>query len=138
MTMKIELIGDKDFEREIQKIKRNAPQLLDAGLAEMAFDVHQEAIEGIQRSPASGRTYKRRTITHIASSPRNPPRTDTGNLIKNITVEREGKANYTVGSRKGAPYGLYLEFGTASIKKRPWLTPAYLKVIKDFKRYFTQ
>lgn len=136
MTLKVEIIGDEALKKQIDKIKRNAPQLLDAGLADMAFDTHQEAIEGIQKSPASGRTYQRRSVLHTASSAGNPPRIDTGNLIKNITFQKEGQSHYTVGSRKGAPYGLWLEFGTASIAARPWLTPAYKKVISNSERYF--
>ena len=134
--MSIKIIGDKEFIKSVDLIAKTEPKKLDAALARMAFATDKDAKMSIQGSPATGRAYKRRSITHIASSPGNAPRTDTGQLVRNITVKRDGFLNYTVGSRKGAPHGFWLEFGTRFIAKRPWLTPAYNKVIGKFKEYF--
>jgi HK97 gp10 family phage protein len=70
--------------------------------------------------------YKNGTArTGVASQPGSPPNTDTGNLVRSISVERLGKDAVTVGSRDSAPYGKWLEYGTSRMEARPWLIPAF-------------
>lgn len=85
------------------------------------------AKQSILEHQSRGRIYKRGNITHQASTQGNPPNSDTGTLVNNIRVEKI-KGGYDVGSRKGAPHGLWLELGEL---KRPWLMPAYEKAIKN-------
>jgi hypothetical protein len=136
--MSIELIGEKELLAAIDKIRIKAPAEMNTILARMAFDTQQSAVISIQTSPASGRTYRRGSITHIASSPGNAPRTDTGELVRNITLQTEGFADYTVGSRRGAPQGFWMEFGTRNILPRPWLSPAYNKTLSKVNTYINQ
>jgi len=135
MSFDITIKGDEAFEREVRKIKKKSPDQLDKMLARMAFDTNKTAIESMQKSPKSGRAYNRGSISHTASSAGNPPAIDTGNLARNVTVDRISKASYTTGSRKGGFYGRFLEFGTRTIAARPWLAPAYDKTISKFNAY---
>lgn len=130
MPNKIEIIGTRELLRDLGKFEDKNIDEMDSLMAEMAFDTQNEAVRSIQRGGRSGRTYKRRGITHTASAAGEPPKSDTGQLVQNITVERHSKADYTVGSRKGAPHGFWLEFGTRFMEARPWLKPAYDKVVR--------
>lgn len=109
-------------------MKRRGDKTLDRTLAAGALLTETEAKRSIQAHESKGNQYKRGTVTHTASTPGNPPNSDTGNLVNNITVEKIN-GGYDVGSRRGAPYGLWLEFGTASVQARPWLAPAYAMAI---------
>jgi len=131
----ITIDGLDDFKKEIAKIKKQAPIELDGILSDMAFDVEAESKRSMQGTPKTGRTYRRGSVSHTASSPGNAPAVDTGQLLQNISVKRRKKADYDVGSRKGAPHGFWLEFGTRSVAKRPWLTPAFDKIVSRFKSY---
>lgn len=119
------LKGDKALERKLKKYVKSAPKVIDALLAKAAFHTHNVAVTSIQNSPATGEVYTRGNITHRASAPGEAPATDTGQLVQNITVKKEDIMHYTVGSRKDAPHGFWLEFGTSRMDARPWLTPAY-------------
>jgi len=136
MTFRIDLTGDKEFKRAVKSMRDENRGELTKLLVRMAFKTQSLAVSSIQKKSISGRTYKRGNIIHVASAPGSPPNTDTGNLVKNITIERENDLSYNVGSRKGAPYGLYLEFGTRNIKARPWLSPAVDEVLRKFRGEF--
>jgi HK97 gp10 family phage protein len=59
---------------------------------------------------------------HIPSAPGDPPNRDTGQLDQSITARRRSKLKSQVSV--GAPYGLFLEFGTALMAERPFMRPA--------------
>jgi len=113
----------------VQKIQKYVPDAVAKTLFYGAQLTMNEAKRSIQASGSKGVTYKRGNILHTASTAGNPPNTDTGNLVNNITVEKID-GGYDVGSRKDAPYGLALELGTSNMLPRKWLTPAYEKAIK--------
>ena len=77
----------------------------------------------------TGRTYTRGGVTHRASSPNNPPATDTGFLISQITMDVDVKLNGTVVGQiiSAAPYSKALEFGTTQMTERPFMQPALQK-----------
>lgn len=127
--LKIEIKGVEEFNKAVNDVANGNKKELNKLLAEAAINTHSEAVKSIQQGGRSGAVYKRRSVTHQASSPGEPPKTDTGNLVTNITMEKTGNA-YTVGSRKGAPYGFWLEFGTSRMKARAWLQPAFDKMVK--------
>lgn len=117
--------------RKLVKLSKEMEKELSKQLLIGANQIRSEAIKSMKSSPAdASRTYTRRTVTHSASFPANPPRVDTGNLVNSITVEGGG-LKYSVGSRSQAPYGKWLEFGTSTILARPWLFPAFMKVQKS-------
>lgn len=93
--------------------------------AAYAESVAKESMMG----PKSGRIYKvsRTGKLHQASAPGEAPAIDTGNLVNSIKHERageEGARTYT-----HTEYAAHLEFGTAKMAPRPFMTPAMVKSI---------
>jgi hypothetical protein len=127
---RVEVRGEKQLQQLISNLQKAGDNQLAKMLAEGAFSTENEAKRSIQGHQSAGATYKRRGVMHTASRPGNPPNTDTGNLVNNITVNKIA-GGYDVGSRAGAPYGLWLEYGTLRIAPRPWLRPVFEKVIKQ-------
>lgn len=125
MTIEIKIEGKQELFKAINDLKKTNEDGLDQLLFGAANKTRTEAIRSIQKHASSGITYKRGTIEHTASLPGFAPNSDTGNLVNNITVVKEKKLSYTVGSRRGAPYGRILEFGSRFMLRRPWLVPAF-------------
>lgn len=137
-TFKVEIKGQAEFAAAAKKWAKKANIEVDRIMAAGAIETEREAKSSIQEHRSKGRIYlkgKNNSIAHSASTEGNPPNTDTGNLVRNIRVEKI-KGGYDVGSRKGAPYGMWLEFGTSKMGARPWLTPAYKKAIKYTRELF--
>ena len=122
--LQVSIEGSEKFIAAIAKIRRTAPEKLQQVLQAGAEETRNMAVRSIQASQSQGRIYQRRSVEHTASKPGKPPNTDTGNLVSNITVQKIEKG-FDVGSRQGAPYGLWLEFGTSKMLPRPWLAPAF-------------
>lgn len=59
---------------------------------------------------------------HVPSLPGDPPHVDTGNLKNSIRFAMVDDANGEVAV--GAEYGAHLEYGTARMAARPYMTPA--------------
>jgi HK97 gp10 family phage protein len=116
--------------RIAERVKRATAR----GLVRATEDVRNEAITLIQNSPATGRTYQRRGVTHVASSPGNPPRTDTGTLINSIRTKFMYE-NLTGIVNAGARYAAPLEFGTQRIEPRPFMRPALANKRRDINKF---
>lgn len=134
MTVRVTIRGKEGLQKKIAEYAKKAPRRLDQVLTKAAFNTHNFAVTAIQQGAKSGREYRRGNKTHIASAPGQAPATDTGNLVQNITVKKEGPLRYSVGSRKDAFYGFWLEFGTSDMAPRPWLQPAYDQAVILLKR----
>lgn len=132
-TVRIEIEGVKEFMAEVRKIASDGKKTTSALLLEAAAITHSEAVRSITTGSRSGNLYSRwkGQKSHRASAEGEAPKSDTGNLIQNLTLEKE-TGGYSVGSRKGAPYGFWLEFGTSGMGARPWLAPAFEKMVKKF------
>ena len=67
--------------------------------------------------------------THRASAPNNPPATDTGYLVSQITMDVDVKMDGSVVGQiiSSAPYSKHLEFGTVNMTERPFMQPALMK-----------
>lgn len=73
------------------------------------------------------------------SKPGRPPMQQTGRLARNIISGKISRLRYAVGTRKGfgsAPYGFYLDQGTADMKARPWLGIFFKKNQKQINKAF--
>lgn len=129
-------IKAKGLQEAIKAAGDLAPMLKDAAydaVAETAAngegtvkEIHRQGGRG-----ATGLIYKRgKTVTHRASSPRNPPAPDTGTLLGSIThqIIRPGYA--WIGSR--LRYAQWLEWGTPNMKPRPMWRPASKIIQRDF------
>lgn len=123
----IELEGVDDFLNSLKMVSTESGIQLDQLLITSATDTQKKSISGIQRGPATGRTYNktRPKRTHRASAPGQYPQTDLGTLVKNITFKKDGNLNYSVGSRKGAPHGYFLEMKSPAKGGRPWLSRSF-------------
>ena len=105
---------EKDLEEPFREVIKGGAQL-----------IRGEAIKSIQTGPKSGRTYEKYNPrrTHKASAPGEAPASDTGNLVRNITVKQKSQDIVTVES--GAHYSKFLEYGTSKMQARPFLFPAF-------------
>ncbi len=99
--------------KEVQKV-----------IAGWTIQTRDDAKRLIKNTPKTGRVYRRSGgKTHIASSPGNPPATDTGDLVSDIFHEIHfGGLGGEIGT--SLDYGLMLEDGTKKMEPRPFLTPA--------------
>lgn len=99
-------------------------ELSDAVIKELrrgAVRIQGDVVRSIQNSPPTGKTYQRRSVSHTASSPGNPPRTDTGRLVSSAHVQpRQDGAEVVIASN----YATFLEYGTRNMAPRPFLEPA--------------
>ena len=99
------------------EMRRNAGQAVRA----TALRIETTAKESMA-GPKSGRIYPRSSGEHQASAPGEAPAIDTGALVNSVGMEMVSSLTAQVGTDK--EYGLYLEYGTARVAARPWLTPA--------------
>ena len=74
---------------------------------------------------------------HTASAKGEPPASDTGFLVNNITSSVKQLGTSVVGQIvASAPYAPYLEFGTSTIDPRPFMQPALERNRPKIKRIF--
>ena len=112
----------------LQEVLRNEPKRVDAWLRGVAVTMVGDIKLSFGSGPA-GRVYKRGpknkkgAKTHTASSPGSPPNSDTGALIGSIRMYPSGNLSYTISD--GYEYGEYLEYGTARMAARPFMTPVF-------------
>ena len=133
---------------KLRKMTDRIPIEAKQAIADVTLKVEGDAKYAIQTGGRSGRIYKRGSITHQSSASSEFPKTDTGQLVSNITSEFTLMGlEATVGSRRGAPHGFMLEFGTSKMAPRPWLMPTlyknkqyidrrFEKSLKEIARYF--
>ena len=76
--------------------------------------------------------------THTASAPNQPPASDTGFLVSQITMDVDVKTNGTVVGQviSAAPYSAALEFGTTQMTERPFMQPALEKNRRKIEQLF--
>lgn len=88
----------------------------------------------------TGRVYsKGKGKIHIASAPGQPPAIDIGNLQSSIQSKVQVRGLNVIGEvGSDMPYSLYLEVGTRTMAKRPYLMPTVRKdkhkITRIFKR----
>ncbi|MEK9769757.1 MAG: HK97-gp10 family putative phage morphogenesis protein [Betaproteobacteria bacterium] len=108
--------------------KNHAEAVLKAVQREIALGgaaVRNTAVKSIQESPRGGESYVRYNPkrTGKASAAGEPPATDTGFLVSNISLEiSPDRLSAEIISK--APYSAALEFGTSKMGARPFMQPA--------------
>lgn len=115
------IVGEKELRSALKKLGPEVTDKLRLLNISIGVKVQSDAIKAIQRGAKTGRTYKRRGVTHQASAPGEAPATDTGRLASSVKRVDDGPV-VAVGT--AVEYGAFLEFGTSKIKARPWLFPA--------------
>lgn len=110
--------------RKLEKIIKTQPARSARWLKGVGEQIVGDVKMSMADSPRTGERYSRgQGRTHIASSPGEPPRPDTGTLINSIRLRKVGELHYEVVD--GVEYGIYLEEGTTRIAPRPFMRPAF-------------
>lgn len=108
-------------QQAIRKIEEHYSEVLDKVVFQCATYTRNEAVTGIANGVKTGATYKRGNKTHTASAAGEYPATDTGELVKSISVKIDkGSADV----QATAPHAMHLEFGTRNMEARPFLQPS--------------
>ena len=137
MSIDFKITDLKAFNKKLNK------RLLDNKVKEYVTrgtgQVMNTAIKSI-RGGGTGRTYEKYEPrrTHTASAPNQPPASDTGFLVSQITMNVDVKTNGTVVGQiiSAAPYSAALEFGTTQMTERPFMQPALEKNRRKIERMF--
>jgi HK97 gp10 family phage protein len=121
------------FTKSLNDMSFASKQEAKKAIAKVSFKVEGDCKENISRGSRNGKIYKRgKRKTHQASAVGEFPKTDYGALIASITSQFDFSGlETTVGSRLSAPHGFWLEFGTAKMGARPWLS----RTISDNKNF---
>ncbi|MGJ3241166.1 MAG: hypothetical protein ACFE0Q_20820 [Anaerolineae bacterium] len=109
--------------RRMQQIINSLPGAANDLLAGVATEMVSDIKLSMVNSPATGITYRRRSVEHTSSSPGNPPRPDTGELMGSITHRQTGDLEQTIHDQ--VEYGVYQELGTEFIEARPFMSPVF-------------
>lgn len=126
-VVEMKVKGLQETNRKISMMKRIIPNDAIGGLFDVALEIRNNAITGMQNTvKRSDRVYKRRTVVHRPSAPGWPAAIDTGGLVGSLVPEI-GLDQQTVRMGSiitGPPYPDFLEKGTRKMEARTWLEPA--------------
>ena len=128
------------FQRNIQKklVKRPLKNV-EKAIARSTLVVRNTAVKSIQAG-GTGETvlkYNPRR-THTQSAPKQPPASDTGFLVSQISTDVQTHSNGSVVGKiiSAAPYSKFLEFGTTTMTERPFMQPAIDRNKRKISRIF--
>jgi HK97 gp10 family phage protein len=114
--------GADKLMRQLKALPISARSGVGSALASSVIILDAYAKQKIQGGGRSGRTYRRRSVTHQASAPGEFPKTDSGQLVSSLFF-RVGADKLSAFFGTKLAYGRYLEFGTSRMAARPWLRP---------------
>jgi phage gpG-like protein len=126
-TIKVEMDGLQQLLSQLKAVGAASDTVILETMTDLVTDTQAFAIQGIQRGPKSGRTYRRGNVVHTASAPGQYPATDTGRLASSVRAELPTEASMTARVGTSVAYGPMLEFGTSRMAARPWLLPSFQK-----------
>lgn len=125
MSKNVRLEGLAEVQKRLKRLGVNMDRELPEVVRATTLAVSGTAQTSIAQGTKSGVTYQKTNPnrTHTASAPGEAPATDTGALVQSINTR------FSQGGLQGVvftplDYGAYLEFGTSTIRARPWLLPA--------------
>lgn len=130
------MTGNEEFKTKMDALSKRIGDNVAKAVMKGAQMVRTDAIKSIQ-TPSAGKNVVRwrngKPKNRVASYAGLAPNTDTGALVKSIQVEvaPQYKGAF-VGSN--LEYAGHLENGTATMKPRPWLEPAYNKNVSGIKK----
>lgn len=122
MTIRVSINGNEALKAALLNMSDDVKDAVGDVVMQTAAELEADIKLRIQSGPKTGRTYRRRGVTHQASAPGETPASDTGVLVGSIYHERESELAATVGSRLA--YAMHLEHGTIHMAARPVWTPA--------------
>lgn len=116
--------GISALSRQLAELAGDADAVMTEVVTNLAVDTQREAVQGIQRGPATGAV---RPDGSRASAPGEYPMSDTGRLANNVVANLPTSGNISAEVGTNVQYGRYLEFGTSRMAARPWLLPSFNK-----------
>ena len=137
MSIDLKITNLKSFNEKLNKKLRNnkVKEIVTRG----TMMVHNEAKQSIMKG-GTGRLYEKYEPrrSHRASAPNQPPASDTGFLVSQITMKVDTKLDGSVVGKiiSAAPYSKALEFGTTQMTERPFMQPALEKNKRKIERMF--
>ena len=137
MSIDLKISNLKEFNKKLNK------HIQDNKVKEYVTRGTMMVMNTAKKSIASGGTgelyekYQPRR-SHRASAPNQPPATDTGFLISQITMKVKAHKNGVVEGSiiSAAPYSKALEFGTTQMTERPFMQPALQKNKRKIQKLF--
>jgi len=124
----IETQGIETVQANLSRLAEKYSKAVVDGAYAGAQLVRTDAIKSIQQQSSGAEVQRYRNngepYPHIVSKPGDAPNTDTGRLVGSIHVDVDARF-IQVGSP--LEYAQSLEYGTATMKARPWLFPALEK-----------
>jgi HK97 gp10 family phage protein len=127
MRIDVNIDGMSQLTRQLAALAKDADKAIASVINQTITETRNEAVQGIQSGPASGRVYRRGGITHQASAPGQYPMSDTGRLAASVAMQPATPSNLRGQVGTNLVYGRYLEFGTSRMAPRPWLLPSFEK-----------
>ena len=124
VRINIEMDGIAALSRQLAELAGDADAVMTEVVTNLAVDTQREAVQGIQRGPATGAV---RPDGSRASAPGEYPMSDTGRLANNVVANLPTSGNLSAEVGTNIQYGRYLEFGTSRMAARPWLLPSFNK-----------
>lgn len=128
MSIKFKIKNLDEFNKKINdRLKKNkVKEYVTRGTLMVQNTAKQSIMKG-----GTGRIYEKYEPrrSHRASAPNQPPASDTGFLVSNITMDVDVKADGSVVGQiiSSAPYSKHLEYGTTTMTERPFMQPALQK-----------
>jgi HK97 gp10 family phage protein len=125
-------VGTIDFSstlKKLDKITEDMKKEIATALFVGGLKIEENAKLSIQREVKTGRVYRRRTVTHIASAAGQAPANDTGRLVNSFNVSQSADQMVVAIKSGGATvdYAVSLEYGTEKMAPRPFMKPALEK-----------
>jgi hypothetical protein len=97
----------------------------------IAQGLRNEIVSTLSR-PGTGRLYRRRSVSHRASSPGSPPAVDTGSYRASWRAWTEGASPRVIAAvGTGDKRGPWLEHGTSRMAARPHVRPAFAAFVSS-------
>ncbi len=126
MEFSVQVEGLERIAKATREVQENIDRELNVALFASAKYVERQAKQSIVSGEKSGRTYKRRSVTHQASAPGEAPASNTGRLVNSINsyLVKEKNTALVVAGRGTVKYAALLEFGTRLMAARPFMFPA--------------
>jgi len=127
------------FEKRLKKHMVKNPELHIRSLIRRSTTLVEGTAKQSIMKGGTGITYQKYNPRrqHTASAKGEPPASDTGFLVSNITSSVKQQGTTVIGQIvASAPYAPYLEFGTSTIDPRPFMQPALERNRPKIKRIF--
>ena len=134
--IKADIINQKEIGKRLNKISANIAKNVGRELARGALLIEGEMVLLISKGERTGKIYQRGDKFHQASAPNEPPKTDTGFLVRSINHNRVKQLEYNVVVL--ASYARDLEYGTVGVKPRPFVKPTVDEISPKIRKRILQ